>query len=113
MISDKDQKEIKNLIFDASRDLDEYFCKIKKSKKILKYMDNGNVIHDIFIYIISNFSITQILEYSHKSKMLHEDVKSPLNRKERFKVAIEMFKGRFDYIYQQHLEIIEKNLDGS
>src|SRR4029079_4860191 len=106
-LTDEERKEISILIRKASTDLDEMYCKIKKSNKILKYRSNGTLINEIYSNILAHFSLLQIIEFSGKSKMVNNEKNLVLNRKQRFEVCADIYKGKFEYLYQQHCEILD------
>jgi hypothetical protein len=107
MIDDQNRKEIIDLISEASGDLDEFFSKIKKSEKILKYKSNGELIGQIFIYILCSFSLAQILEMSNKNKMVDNKSGKVFSPSERFEFYISGYKEHFDFVYAQYQEMLK------
>lgn len=106
-LSDDERQEISALIRKASTDLDELYCKIKKSNQILKYRSNGILINEIYANILAHFSLLQILEFSGKAKMIDESKNLVLDRKQRFEVCADIYKGKFEYLYGQHIKLLD------
>lgn len=102
-----EDEEIQKIIRKASIDLEDIYCKIKKSHKILKYKSNGSLINDIYTNIICHFSLFQILENSSKCKMINNDTNKEFNRKERFILLVNNFISTFEYHCKQHLELLD------
>jgi len=107
-MNDIEKKEIVSLIQLAVGDLEEFYSKIKKSEKILKYKNDGELMTDIFINILVHFSLAQILELSTKNKIVVNANNYVLPREARFHLCVLNFKDKFEYIYNQHLEIINE-----
>ena len=105
-LDEEKHKQVSSLIKKATTDLDELYTKIKKSKKILKYKGDGNLLMEIYANILSNFSLLQILEFSGKAKMINNDSGLELDRESRLQLCVFLFKSKFDYIFQQHLELL-------
>lgn len=103
-LSKEDEEEATLLIRQATTDLEEFFCKIKKSKKMLKFKDkNPELLTMMLLNMLGAFSLMQIIEISGKAKIIDNDLNKELNRQERFCKHVEMFKGAFDYIQTQQL----------
>ncbi len=111
MINDKQKEDIALLIKQAGYDLDEFYSKIKKSKKFLKFKDNGVLLSEMNLYVLSQFVVMNIVEMSSKSKMIHNGSKRELNRKERFKFMIQIYEEKFEFVVKQYEEYLEKEND--
>ena len=105
-ISDEIYQEVHGIIRQSHIDLFETFSKIKKSNKILKYKNDGHLITDIFMNILAHFTVAEILETSFKAKMVIDSTGEELPRKDRFKAIINLYQSKFEYIINQHLELI-------
>lgn len=98
----KDQKkEITELIREAVVDMEDFFTIIKKSNKLLKYRDNGDSISDIYFNIIASFSISQLIEFAVKSKMISNKTGKPLTRGQRVQFALDKYERVFNYMLKQ------------
>jgi len=104
MIDDKTHEEASDLIKDVTRELEIHFDKIKKSKRFLSKMYEGNLFAEIMVNILANFTLMQLREFSGKAKMVNNQTNVDINRQERFLHFAEAFLRKFEYICNQHLE---------
>lgn len=108
MINQKILNDAEQIIKDASIELEEMYSKIKKSNKLLRFKDYGQLLAEIQISTAAFFSLMQIIEFSAKAKMVRKDNKE-LNRKERLIECASVFKQKFESLYQQQLNGIDNN----
>lgn len=105
MSDDKEIKELKDaadLIREAMNDLEDYFCKIKHSKRILQYKENGKLTQDIILSILAGFVAMQITEFGCKAKMVHDATQMELPRDKRILYLSELFQYHYKHMMDQY-----------
>lgn len=106
MIDEKKKAEASLVIRQAVDELETCYNKIKKSQKILKFRDDGALVTEIYTNILACFTLTQILEYSAKNKMIENETNQTVPRKQRFMLCVQVFIEKLQFLYKQHLEHI-------